>query len=86
MHLNLVDSVNRRFRLKAGDSVICPGCRRTMLKCIQTPVVGMSNWADWFQPVMFSNQVGAQPWCPNCNAMFYDPMNGVYTKEHGWTF
>lgn len=74
------------LQLRPGMKVTCPNCGRVMLECTKQPIAGDSRWKDWFKPVHFSNQEGAMPWCPFDGWLFYDPMNGVHTKEIGWTF
>lgn len=67
--------------------VTCPHCKRVMLKCTKQPIPGDSQWHHWFEAVNFkNNRPEAMPWCPFDGWLFYDPMNGVHTKEVGWTF
>jgi hypothetical protein len=53
-----------------GTEITCPKCHQVMVRCIETPTIGMVNWARCFENVKWTGGVGSLALCNECGATF----------------
>lgn len=68
-------NVDEKMKASVGGvmEISCPICEKGQLGCIESPTVGMTDWAKAFYPLEWEGMAGDQAKCDSCGAAFYIP-------------
>lgn len=72
------------MKLEKNDTIECPKCHTSMLKCLDPPKQDETNYTHKFEPIEYTEK-GAYPICPKCKT-FWQTNEGVYVKGKGWVW